>query len=470
MVQRSYVQNTELGPGRQSGQAFMIMILLVIFSMLVLISIASAAALREARISELDYKSTRSFFLSESGIEDAVYRANTGKFLAPSYSLSLYGASTAINVINVPGGKEITSYSNFGNAHRTIKATLAQGSGVGFAYAVQVGEGGIELENSSKIIGSVYSNGNISGKNTAEITLDAFAASSSSVTGTNSFLISGNARGHSISGLTVGKSATSTTSISNSTIGQNAYANNITSSTITRDAYYSTSISGSSVGGSSFPGTPAPADLPKINLPISDAQISDWEAQALSGGVHSSPCPYVLSGGTTNLGPIKINCDFTITGDAIVVMHGTIWVAGNFNMSNTSQLKLDSSYGSLSDALIVDNPSNRLTSSKIIISNSAKVLGSGTAGSYIALISQNNSAESGGGEIAILPKNTVDASIYYAPHGKMEINNSTSLKEASAYEIEIKNSATVTYESGLASVMISGPTGGYDITGWLEVP
>lgn len=455
---------------KESGQAFMIMIMLVIFSMLVLISVASAAALREARISELDYKSTRSYFLSESGIEDAIYRANTGKSLPSSYLLSLYGANTSISIVNIPGGKEITSYSTFGNAHRIIKATIAAGTGTGFSYAVQVGDGGMELENSAKVIGSVYSNGNISGENTAEITADAFAAGNSSIAGSGNFRVSGNARAGNISGLDVTKNATSSAGISNSNIGANAYANTINSSVIGHDAYYTTSISGSSVGGLLFPSSPLPPSLLKIDMPISDAQINAWEAQALAGGVHTSPCPYVLDSGTTNLGPIKINCDFTVTGSAIINVTGTIWVSGNLNISNTAQIKLDSLYGSLSDAIVADNPSNRLTSSKITVSNSAKVLGSGISGSYIALISQNNSAEMNGAETAILPKNSVDASIYYAPHGKIEINNSTSLKEASAYKIKIKNSATVTYESGLASMLISGPTGGYDITGWLEVP
>jgi len=52
----------------------------------------------------------------------------------------------------------------------------------------------------------------------------------------------------------------------------------------------------------------------------------------------------------------------------------------------------------------------------------------------------------------------------------LRTEDSTALKEASAYQLHIKNSATVTYETGLASVNFAGPSGSFDILTWLEVP
>lgn len=466
MDQGYSVQNIK---SHEAGQAFLIAVLLVLFSVLILIGTVTTYAYRGTKISEIDLRSKRSYFLSEAGIEDAIYRAKTGKPLPFSYTLSLYGVNTNITVTNIAGGKEIQSASNINNVHRVVKATIKQGLGVSFAYAIQVGRGGINLENSSRIIGTVYANGNIYGKNTSEIAGDAYAASTSSISGDNSFLIGGTARAHLIDGVSVSKSATSTTSISDSTIGLNAYADSISGSTIKKDAYYS-SISGTLVGGSTYPGTPPPADLPEIPFPITEAQITGWEQSALAGGIHASPCPYEISSGTVNLGPKKIDCDLTIKNDAIVILNGPLWISGNFRMSNTSQIKLNTAFGPNSEVIVVNNPSDRTTSSKIILTDSAKVLGSGIQGSYVALISQNNSAELGGGEAAVAPQNSVDASIYYAPHGKIAIQNSTSLKEATAYLLDIRNSATVTYESGLASSNFSGPTGGFDIIEWLEIP
>jgi hypothetical protein len=86
------------------------------------------------------------------------------------------------------------------------------------------------------------------------------------------------------------------------------------------------------------------------------------------------------------------------------------------------------------------------------------------------VVSRNNSAEGGGGTDAIEVQNTSSAPIYYAPHGSVEIHNSAALKEVTAYKLEIRNSATVTYDSGLANVNFSsGPAGGYEIIHWKEV-
>ena len=453
---------------KQRGQAFMVAVLLILLGLLALIILASNIASRGIRISELDFRSKRAYFLAESGIEDAVFRLKRGKGISSSYTLSFYGEITTVTLTTVPGGREIHSEASVKNSHRIVQSTVAQGTGAGFAYAVQIGQGGIDLENNAQIIGSVYSDGNISGKNISQITQDAFAAGTSIINGENSFTIQGNARAHGINNVTISKSASSTTYLTNSDIGINAYANSISSSDITKDAYYLTSITSSQVGGSTFPGTPPPADLLVIPFPISDAQIDQWKTSAEAGGIYTGPCPYVLTEDTTDLGPIKINCDFSAQNTAIVNVKGTIWVSGNFELRNSAQLRLDPFYGSFSEALIADNISNRLTSSTIEIEDSSQVLGSGAPNSYLALISRNNSAENGGTVPAIQPKNNVDASIYYAPHGLIQITNSSALKEVTAYQLKISNDAVVTYESGLASTQFAGPTGGIDIVNWRE--
>ena len=71
---------------------------------------------------------------------------------------------------------------------------------------------------------------------------------------------------------------------------------------------------------------------------------------------------------------------------------------GNIEIENSSIIKLASSLGANSVAVIADNPANRTTSSKIELGNSAQFQNSGTEGSYILFISQNNSAQNGGSE------------------------------------------------------------------------
>ncbi len=381
----------------------MLTVVLIMIAVLILIGTVSGLAFREAKIAELDYKSRRSYFLSESGSEDAAYRLISGKNLPSSYELSLYGATTNVSVTNVLGGKEILSSAGLDTLQRAVKSLWKTGTGMSFNYGAQVGNGGIEMSNTSKIIGSVYSNGNIVGENSSTVTGDAFLVGAST-------------------------------------------------------------ISGVTVGGNIQTGQPS------LPMPVSDAQLDNWEADAVAGGIYTTPCPYVLSSGTTVIGPKKIACDMDIKNTAVVTLTGALWVSGNLTIQNSAVVGLDSSYGNASGLILVDDPLNRSSSSILDVKNSAEINGSGTSGSYVMLVSRNNSAENNGDTDAIEVQNTSSAPIYYAPHGSIEIHNSAALKEVTAYKLEIKNSAAVTYESGLANLNFSsGPLGGWSIDSWKEV-
>ena len=245
---------------------------------------------------------------------------------------------------------------------------------------MQTGEGGIVMSNSSEVVGNVFSNGPIMGYNSNIIRGDVISAGPS--------------------GLAEGVHATSS-----------IYAHTIRDSDIEKDVYYQV-ISGTVVGGVSHPGSP---DQATSSLPISDAQIDAWKTEAAAGGIHSSPCPYTISG-TVSIGPKKINCDLNITGSAVVTLNGPVWISGNINFSNTADVKVNPSLGDKSVAMVADKETDRNSSSQIFISNSVEFFGSGSNKSYILLVSRNNSAESGGGNSAINISNSANGKILlYAP-------------------------------------------------------
>ncbi len=449
------------------GQAALIAVVFMLALLLSGVFGASAIALKEARVAEGDTRSRNSFFAAEAGVDDSVYRLKNNKNVSSSFSISLNGSTATTTVADLPfGKKEIKSTGNYSGSLRGLDAILSTGGGASFNYGVQVGNGGVQMENTSEVIGSIYSNGDITGINSPSITVDAFAAGASKIDG---MTVGGSARANLISNSDVSINASSTTDIDNSTVGKNAYADKILSSTIGNNAYYQTSISGSTVSGSSFPNTTPPVNLPALPMPISDQQLDAWENEAASGGTISGPCPYNPADGTT-LGPVKITCDVEIDNNNIVTMKGPIWISGNFSIKNSAHLKLDSSFGAKSGVLIVDNASDRINSGKISVDNTAQILGSGSSGSYVFVASRNNAGSSCGDDSAILVKNSSNAAIYYAPAGCISIQNSSALKEVTGYKLEIKNSATVTYESGLANISFSsGPTGGYSIDSWGEI-
>ena len=367
------------------GQAALIAVVLMLIIMLSAVFGASAVALTESRAANKSTNSRFSFFAAEAGVDDAVYRLKRGKNLTSSFTITLNGA-TAPTIITT----------------RAARATLSSASGGSFHYGIQIGNGGLQMENNSRVNGSVYSNGDIVGNNNPNITGDAFLAGAST-----------------ISGVTVGR---------NIQIGQ-----------------------------------------PSLPMPISNALLDQWEGEAAAGG--SATC----SGGVyrpangDSIGPKKVPCDMEISGTDIVTLTGALWVAGDFTIQNSAQLKLASN-DQFSRVVIADNPASRTTSSRVKVQNSAQILGSSVPDTYVLMASRNSSAEGGGDEEAIEVSNSSAAPIYYAPHGSVEIQNNVSLKEVTAYKILLKNSAEITYETGLANINFSsGPTGGWNITSWGEV-
>ncbi|MBI4137848.1 MAG: hypothetical protein HY472_01190 [Candidatus Sungbacteria bacterium] len=449
------------------GYAALIALVITLTASLAIVSGLTVFALQEVKANRIFVKSQEAAAASESGLEDGAYRLLTSKQIAPSETLVVGEGATTITTTTIGSEKTIRSEGSRDALRRIQEIKLITTPGTSFVYGAQVGAGGLLMTNNSTVNGSVFSNGTINATGNSQITGDASATGASQIVGGPA--IGGSARAHAISDAVIGGDALLSTTLAETTVGGNAYADTISQSTITGNAYYFTSISQSTVGGSTFPNTPPPQDVAPEPFPITDADISEWETQAATGGTHTTPCPYTITG-TVTLGPRKIACDLTIQGSAVVTLTGPVWITGNADVKNTAIVRLDSSYENKSEVIIADNPANRTTSSKVTVQNSAQILGSGTPGSYVFLISQNNSAETNGNEIAIQPKNSAAGPIYYAPHGKILIQNITTLKEASAYAIEMKNSAALTYESGLASIRFSsGPTGAYDLVSWKEV-
>ncbi len=425
----------KLEPNSKRGAAIITVVMFFVFISITLALGLSTPVVREY-INARDFeKSKGAYYLSEAGHEDLLYRIKKLKQYDAVETLIL-GGNTAITTITTidSSNKLVNSIGTIAQNTRRVKSAVATGSGASFSFGVQAGNGGIFMENSSSITGNVYSNGIVQGSGSNLITGSVVSATSTgSVTGISS---GGNVYSHTIG---------------NSTIGGNAY-------------YFSPStITSTTVSGTRFPGS---ADQATTTLPISDAQIAQFEADAAAGGTFSGPC--TINSPTTWTAR-KVTCTELEIKSTLTIL-GWIWVTGNVEIENSGRIVLASSLGALSAGIIAGNPANRLTSSKIEIENSATFSGSGTVGSYVFLISQNNSAETGGSNIAIELKNSASGDILlYAAHGEVSIANNTALKEVTAYRVRLKNSANVTYTSGLSNVLFVGsPTGAWNINDWKE--
>lgn len=421
---------------KNSGQAVITVVILLLIVSLAAVLGFSSVVLRDVKTTKMLLMSKKSYFLSESGVEDAVYRIIKGKEYSDEEVISIGGFFATTTISSLSGNeKEITAFADVFSARRKIKTILSTDVGASFHYGVQVGDGGLLMQNNSLVEGNVYSNGPINGSNSNEVRGDVVSAGAF--------------------GLVDGVYATGT-----------VYSNTISNSNVDKDAYYQV-ISNTTVTGALFPGSP---DQPTSDLPISDETISGWENATAAVSVINSPCPYIIKS-DISIGPVKINCDLKIKGSPNIILTGTVWVVGNISVENSAEISLSPSFNEKSVAIIADNPSNRMTSSKVDMENSVEFDGSGTAGSYVLVISMNNSAENGGSETAIEVEQSVSGKLLvYASHGEIRLKNSVNLKEVSAYKINIRNSAKVIYETGLANLLFdSGPGGSFSVSSWEEI-
>ncbi len=204
---------------------------------------------------------------------------------------------------------------------------------------------------------------------------------------------------------------------------------------------------------------PVPTQQP---WPISDSNIASWEDAALAGGTTTGN---ISLGGVThqNMGPQKVVGNLTVGASSILTVTGTLWVTGDLTINGSGILKLSSAYGSGSGVVIVGG--------RIIIGGSSPVNGSGTAGSYIMLISLSDcpTSSSCSSNPAIDISGAAGAVVLIAQNGTIAFSGSASAKQATGYAISLTGATTVTYESGLANPNFSsGPSGSWNVQSWRE--
>jgi len=392
------------------------------------------------RAERITVASAEALALAEGALDGAVSKLNQDPSYGGETNTPLGNGMFTVTVATIDTKtKRVTATgyvpdSQNPTAIKSIKANIGiNDSVISFHYGIQSGNGGFFMDNSSSVIGNVFSGG--------------------SVIGTSQNYIYGDVISSGSTGLVYGIHATS--SVYAHTIG-NASEHTI----IDKNAYYYSATTNTTVSGTSYSNSP---DQATTSLPISDEQIEEWksEAAARDTAVCSSGA-YTIDSGSVDLGPIKIPCDLDIKNSAVVTIHGHLWVAGDIIVQNSATVKMASALGAQNVALIADNPSDQLTSSKIFVKNTATFQDSGTPGSFVFLISQNRSAEMGGDEEAFSLSNSASALIAYAAHGLIPLENKVSLKAVTAYKIRLKNSARVTYDSGLPNAVFqSGPGGSW---------
>ena len=402
-----------------------VVLVITFFILIIILSVAltmsSLVALGQKTATNA-VKSTQSYYAAESGVEDALLiLRDYPQISSASYVLNVNGVATSVVIPTVIGGaRTITSQGNNNNIIRKIQTVYSVDSeAVNFYYGIEVGEGGLVMNNGSEVNGNVFSNGNISGSGTIE----------------NNAIVSGN--GHSIQGVR---------------IEGNAIAYSCNNATIDGNLTYVTGGSNScAVHGTTSTQSQEIAQQP---LPIPQSQIDAWKSEATAVRVITGNV--TLSNNQTRiLGPVKITGSLTLGNRSTLILTGTIYVQGNINLNNNDVVKLDSSYGSLGGIIIADGIINTGTGN--IFS------GSGQTGSYLLFISTSAS------DSAITVSNNSAGAVFYTTVGGIQLPNNVSVLEAAGYKLILGNNAEIQSSSGIVNIFFSsGPAAGWKVTSWSE--
>lgn len=397
--------------------------------------------------------------IAEAGVEAAIWKLNHQVGYAGESNTSFGDGVYSITITNLSGSQKlIRSDSYVPNASnprgkRSVQVTATIGTeNIGFNYGVQAGTGGFTMDENATLQGNVYANGDILGANGSRVNGDAIVAGPTGKI--MKMLVSGNSWSHFIEDSTVGGSANHY-SLNNTNVTGNVSASSIANCNIGGTASYDSRFACSISGATTTPNTNIPTDPDIEPLPIQDAQINDWEQEAEQGGVLGSQ---VVSG-TVSLGPKKISGDLTVNNGSTLIVTGTLWVTGKVTMVNNAIVKLDPVFGSMSGVIVVGVEGSS-SAGLIDLSNNVQVLGSGTSGSYLMLLSQMDSCSS----TSINVQNNVTGAIFYAGLSQIDVSNNGGAKELTACKIFLDNNSTITYESGLANANFSsGPGGGWQV-------
>jgi len=169
----------KVNPESKRGFAALLATVIILCVVVVIIAALSLTTLIEQKIGRNFTKSAQAYFAAEGGIEDSLYRIIRGKNYLASNLLAVGSGNATINISGTNRQKTILVNGEAENRFRSLEVKLAiSTSDVSFYYGIQVGEGGLDMGNSSQVTGSVYSDGNIQGGNGATITGDAWVAGS----------------------------------------------------------------------------------------------------------------------------------------------------------------------------------------------------------------------------------------------------------------------------------------------------
>lgn len=165
----------------RKGQAAIVLVLSVLAVVVLIVTSIGFLTYNDLKTIGSVVDSSKSYYAAEAGIEDIIYRIAGNHTYSNSYTLTVGSASTQVDVSGPLSALVVTSKGNQSSRFRKLQIELGVSqttTNIAFNYGVQVGYGGLVLNNNSGVNGNVYSNGPIDGGNNTFVTGTAISANS----------------------------------------------------------------------------------------------------------------------------------------------------------------------------------------------------------------------------------------------------------------------------------------------------
>ncbi len=171
------------GENKQLGQILgLVVIITALILVTVLILIGGSQLFFQSSSYSIDAE--KALALAEAGVDKGLESLNkTGGSYNGDNEVILGDGSFSVGVTSVDAATKMIEATGYlpnklkPRVKRKVKVKVTRGTGIAFIYGIQVGEGGLELGNDNLVIGSLYSNGTVTGKNNNQVTGDIWVAS-----------------------------------------------------------------------------------------------------------------------------------------------------------------------------------------------------------------------------------------------------------------------------------------------------
>ncbi len=169
-------------PTHPRGAIALLALLGVMAFVLMVMTTVAALATGQSKITGNAAATEQTFYAAEAGVNQALYKLATNP-AASNFTTTV--GSVSVSIIITPSGFQrivTATATDLTGKVRVLRVIVnAPGFGGGFTNAVQSGAGGVSMDNGSRIIGDLFSNGTVTGSSQATIQGNATIANDATV-------------------------------------------------------------------------------------------------------------------------------------------------------------------------------------------------------------------------------------------------------------------------------------------------